>query len=948
MATAALCLGVATITLRVGLGLVAAPDAAPAPLPTIHGTLGRGGSDVSSPSGGEQRAFLRLAATSDDRARPMARGAGEWLVYAWLPRYPAVAPGDRLVVEGRAEPPPQDAAGFAGFLAGRGAVGTLKATDMALAAAEGGSGSSVEHLRRTIDEAIGRAIPEPEAGLASGILVGLRDRVSRPVADDFTTTGLSHVVAISGWNIALVAGIATALLRGLGLGRRPRSLLVIVAILAYTIVAGAEASVVRAALMGAVVLVAREGGHPSGAAGALGLACLGLLAVEPTMVGDVGLQLSLAATAGLLALGGPGVALVTRVTRGRAPGWFSETLGVSLAAQLSTLPLILLHFGRLSLISPLANLVMAPLVPLAMLGAALGVGLGPLESAPIVGPVAAVSALGAWLPLASMVRGASLLADVPLASVELPEGTGSLAALPALLALVIVLRRTRRTTALADWADTEPAPSATPPASPTGRRRRLAIGAMTLALVALVVVAAGRMDGRLRISVLDVGQGDAILLETASGQRLLVDGGPDPDLLVRRLDERIPIWDRHLDLILVTHPHEDHVAGLAGLMQRYRVDRVIETGLDVDGAGIRELRAAAGRAGVPRIRVSQGDAFRFGDATVTVVWPPIDLLGSSRPATNREMNDSSIVLAVAVGQQRALLTGDIEDDRDGELLTALGQQGVAWDLLKVAHHGSATATSGALLEAMRPRVAAISVGLDNDYGHPTRETLARLAAAGATIWRTDLQGTLALTLDGGGSAANARSGRAPGSGSAWPATLGGDGGPHPSRGARPAALVPALAASAAARHRRGRGGGVPGTPRGTGGRGRGPPPGGNGGTPARRRQGPAGRPPPEEPQPRRGRRRLAARLRSPGAGTSSGQPPGGAARGPGGGRLVGHGAARGAPGVLCGQARHAACRQPRAALRPLASAPSRVRRPAGYGLRSCAGARGEHLRMRSA
>ncbi len=161
----------------------------------------------------------------------------------------------------------------------------------------------MEQLRWSIDGALSRAMPEPEAGLASGILIGLRERVSRSVGDDFTTTGLTHVVAISGWNIALVAGIATALLRGTGLGRRPRSLLVLAAIVAYTILSGAEASVIRAAVMGGVVIIAREGGRPAGAAAALGMACWGLLLVDPDMIDDVGLQLSLAATAGLLALG---------------------------------------------------------------------------------------------------------------------------------------------------------------------------------------------------------------------------------------------------------------------------------------------------------------------------------------------------------------------------------------------------------------------------------------------------------------------------------------------------------------------------------------------------------------------------------------------------------------------------------------------------------------------
>ena len=411
-ALAALLFGLATILLRMALAAgFDGRSAEGAPLPAGQGAWQAQVEDLSAPSGTEQRAFLRLyvAATVDTPG---------WRVYAWLPRHPALVPGDLVSVEGQLDPPPPNAPGFAGFLAARGAVGTLKAGSLALVAHGSGLRSAVERLRWSIDGLLGRALPEPEAGLAAGILVGLRERVSRIVADDFTTTGLTHVVAISGWNIALVAGIATGLLRATGLGRRWRSLLVMAAIAGYTLLAGAEASVVRAAVMGGVVLLAREGGRPADAAAALGLACWGLLIADPDMVTDIGLQLSLAATAGLLALGGPAEAAVQRLSAGRAPRWFCETLGVSLAAQVATLPLILLHFGRLSLISPLANLLVAPVVPLAMLGALVGALLGPLLVAPIVHLLLAPVSLLAWLPLAAMVRGAALLSGVPFASVD--------------------------------------------------------------------------------------------------------------------------------------------------------------------------------------------------------------------------------------------------------------------------------------------------------------------------------------------------------------------------------------------------------------------------------------------------------------------------------------------------------------------------------------------------
>ncbi len=930
---AAFCLAAGTVVLRAALAAVATGTAATAlPLPVGSGEWNGEIVDVSSPSGTEQRAFVRIDAPAGD---------GGWLVYAWLPRHPALVPGDGVKLRGALEPPPDDGPGFAGFLESRGAAGTLKAHGLELAAHGSGAGAAVEQLRWGIDEALSRAIPEPEAGLASGILVGLRERVSRQVAEDFTTTGLTHVVAISGWNIALVAGIATALLRATGLGRRPRSLLVIVAIVTYTILAGAEASVIRAAVMGAVVLVARESGRPSGAAAALGLACWGLLLAEPAMIDDIGLQLSLAATAGLLVLGGPAEAAVGRLTRGRAPRWLGETLGVSLAAQLSTLPLILLHFGRLSLISPLANLLVAPIVPLAMLGAAIGVVMGPLLVGPVVGLALAPLSLGSWLPLALMTRGATLLAGVPLASVELPSPLDQVGAALALAALVAALRATRSEprSNLRPWQP--------PPRTGRGRSRKLvaigAVGALITAGSATLVV--GPAPG-LRLSVLDIGQGDAILLETADGQRMLVDGGPDPDLLVRRLDERIPVWDRHIDLAVLTHPHEDHAGGLAGLAPRYSISRIAETGMNSEGAGVRELRSAAARYDIGRVRLDQGDTFRLGQARVEVLWPPRHALPHRLLSDGRAINGTSIVLAVSLGQQRVLLTGDLEDDHDLDLLEMI-EPGARWDVLKVAHHGSATASGGSLLDLLRPRLAAISVGLGNRYGHPAPDTLARLEAAGSTIWRTDRQGTLAIALDGRPRSASAMVAGPPRTGCPTttlppPVTTTGprdpcyirpDGGTHQNRSALTAHVHRAHASSAAARDGSGRGGRVPGLSRHARRRRRRPAPGGDSRAPPRRGQGLAGQPSAQGARPRQGRRCLVERGRSPGVGARAHGPPGHQAGRPRCRAVGRRGAHRRAHRDLRRQAGDAAGGLARAALRPMAPTASRVRQPTRLRLR---------------
>ncbi len=842
-ALATLMLGGGAVALRATVPLLFATTGGTVPLVAGSGEWPATVVDVSSPAGAEQRAFVRLSG-------PHAPPEG-WLVYAWLPRHPALLPGDRFTTHGTLAVPPADASGFADFLESRDAVGTLKARSIELTGAESGFGSTVEHVRWGVDRSMSRAIPEPEAGLAAGILIGLRERVSRSVADDFTTTGLTHVVAISGWNIALVAGIVTALLRATGLRRRPRSLVVICAIVAYTILAGAEASVIRAAVMGGVVITARESGRPSGAAAALGIACWGLLMADPTMIGDIGLQLSLAATAGLLALGTHAETVVRRVTRDHAPAWFCESLGVSAAAQLATLPLILVHFGRLSLISPLANLLVGPVVPLAMAGASVGALLGPSLVAPWQ-LVAAPILLAAWLPLALMTRGAALLAQLPFASVELGPPLDVVGSLLALLALVAVLRRTRRRQGVARAGPWE-LPSAPAKPQPSRRLPVVVLAGVLVGSVSIILVA--QPKPALQVSVLDIGQGDAILLQASDGTRALIDGGPDPDLLVRRLDERIPLWDRHLDLVLLTHPHEDHSGGLAGLLPRYRIDRIAETGMPSEGAGVRELRSAAARAGVDRVRLTQGDELDVGVAHLEVLWPPRERLPQVTLTDGRAINDTSIVLAVSVGRQRMLLTGDIEDDRDQDLLPVLPDDGRRWDLLKVAHHGSATASSAPLLDRLRPRLAAISVGADNRYGHPAPSTLDRLAASGARIWRTDRDGTLSVSLDGHARNATALLARppepppcptAPAGGPTGPVARAGatiacyarpDGRTDSNRSARIAHVHVSFSPAAAAHDRGRRGGFLPGLSRHAGRCGHRSPHGGNGRAPPRHRQG---------------------------------------------------------------------------------------------------------------
>jgi competence protein ComEC len=269
-----------------------------------------------------------------------------------------------------------------------------------------------------------------------------------------------------------------------------------------------------------------------------------------------------------------------------------------------------------------------------------------------------------------------------------------------------------------------------------------------MSLVVAVTVAGAvvvtRSSGTARITILDVGQGDAILVEGSRGGRLLIDGGPDPDRLLVELDRRIPPWDRRLDAVILSHPHEDHVAGLALLLERYRVERVFEPGMRGPGPGYAAWLDRLGRPGAPaRLAIAAGDRLSVDEIAMRVLWPIRGQVPAEPPDTGSGINNVSVVLLGVIGQRRFLLAGDVEQDVDPSLLTE-GLPRV--DLLKVAHHGSRTATTDAFLAAVRPRIAVASAGTGNPYGHPAKRTLERLAESGARIFRTDVDGSVTVSF----------------------------------------------------------------------------------------------------------------------------------------------------------------------------------------------------------
>lgn len=699
---------------------------------------------LSPPAAGTQRAVLEL--------RPPEPGER---VYATLPRYPPVAPGDLIRFGGPLEPAPTDG-GFGEFLARAGIGYTTRARELVRHGVDGSPMAGLEQLRRGAAAAISTSLPEPQAGLAAAMTIGLRDLVSRELAADFRASGLSHVVAISGWHIAMLGALVSALLAPIG--HRPRSVLVLLAICGYAIFAGASPGILRAAVMASVVLLARESGRRGSATAALGLTVAGLLAVEPTTIDDVGFQLSVAATAGLLAWGSRMRDRLARALPRRTPGWLLESLAVSTAAQVATLPLILAHFGTLSIVAPLANLLVAPLVAPAMLLTAIALAAGAVIALGVPALLLAPLALAGSLVIGAMIGVAEISAGLPFATVALGEPLNALAAIGVAATIGVVAQRRTPRAAVADGARAIAHPES------VGNRRRprpaLLAGAAAALIIAVVAASAARPDGRMHLFVLDVGQGDAILLQGPAGGRALIDGGPDPDRLVGLLDSRIPPWDRRIDVVVLTHPHEDHVAGLAAVLSRYAVREIVEPGMVGPGPGDAAYRRQLTELGRASRVVAAGDTLWLDGIRMDVRWPLPGTVPLRPPNTGKAINNVSLVLDVSFGNRRFVLTGDVEQEIDGHLLRAgLTADSRPIDVLKVAHHGSATATTDEFVEQASAAVAVISAGAGNPYGHPSAATVERLVRRGAKVFRTDLDGTVEITTDGADLSAAAGGGR---------------------------------------------------------------------------------------------------------------------------------------------------------------------------------------------
>lgn len=536
-------------------------------------------------------------------------------------------------------------------------------------------------VRRAAIASMSASLPPVSAALLAGLVLGERTALPRDVDEAFRLAGVYHVLAVSGFNVAILAAAVWALCRFLRIPRRTGAATAIVVVIGFALVVGPSPSVLRAVVMAVLVLTALVLEREASVTNSLALAALAILAVRPGDLFDPGFQLSFAATLGIV------VAPLPR-------GMISGALAASAAAQLAVLPVTLTHFNQLSTIGVVANLGVVPLA-----GAATVVGLAAIGLSFLSETVAAVAFDAAWPVLVALRGLVALAARVPGAVVHLPApGFVAIAGYGSALALLLTSERT------------------------VARRpvqRVVAVAALVLAVGIAVWPLVRPPDGRLRITVLDVGQGDALVIEMPDGRTILVDAGSGGPM---RLDagERVVapfLWNRgvlRLAGVAVTHDDADHVGGIGAMRRLFRID---------------ELWTTASAPLEPR---------RFGRAIVTPLPPA---------ASVRRRNDAGLVLRVELGLASFLLAADIGAAREQELM-ASGTR-LASTVLKVAHHGSRWSTTTEFLHAVHPVAAAISVGARNAYGHPDPGVLARLGAEGVKVYRTDRDGAVIFETDGG-------------------------------------------------------------------------------------------------------------------------------------------------------------------------------------------------------
>ncbi len=623
--------------------------------------------------------------------------------------------GDRLTLSGQLQTPPEtESFSYRDYLARSGVYSFLPFADASLLQPDQGHPvmAALFALKTKAHETLTYLYPDPEAALLAGILLGIESGIPADLDQAFRDTGTAHVIAISGFNISIIAALFTSLFSHL-FGKKLGALLAILGIAFYTLLVGADAAVVRAALMGSLAIFARESNQPTAALGTLAVTAAAMVFANPLLPWDAGFQLSFAATLGILLFAEKlNTAFANFLSRylplstvKKIAPLVGDLVLLTFAAQITTLPLILYHFERLSLTAFLANPLILPVQPLVMILGGLTVIVGMIFL-----PLGQLLAPFAWVFVTYTIRMVELLSKIPNGVIA----TGQIS-LPTIITFYIML-------ALLVYA---------------GNRQRSWLPALntTVAVLTLAVLttltwhtALTAPDNLLHLTLLDTGMGDAILLETPTGRRLLINGGTSPIRLSDNLGRRLPFGGT-LDTLLITAPDANHLAALPDVVERFTPANVLWAGPFNANSSARFLQRTLIGLGTPLTPAEPGHALDLGNGAILSV-----LTVGKRGA----------VLLLEWGNFRALLPSGLDFDAMDTLAT--GRTLGPVNVLLLAESGLPALAPPAWITNLNPNLILLSADPGNREGLPSPETLD--AVEGYNLLRTDLNGWIEVTTDG--------------------------------------------------------------------------------------------------------------------------------------------------------------------------------------------------------
>lgn len=636
--------------------------------------------------------------------------------------------GDRLRLEGELQTPPEDEVfSYRDYLARQGIYSYLSYPDTRLLQREQGNPilAWIYGLKYKALDLIYQLYPDPEASLLAGILLGVESGIPEEVDQAFRDTGTSHIIAISGFNITIIAGLlATIFGRLIGRGRvgaRWGALVALIGIIIYTILVGGDAAVVRAAIMGGLALFAMHLGRRQDGLNSLALVAALMAFFNPNVLWDVGFQLSFAATLGLIVYSEP----LTNAFVSTAERWVpsgtvqrisapvAEYLLFTFAASLMTLPITLYHFQRLSLVSLLANPLILPAQPPVMILGGLTVIIGLISQ-----PLGQLAAYLVWPFVVYTIRIVEMLAQLPSAVITV----GKISLLAVVTFYVLLLGWTFAGERIKAWFE----------------RKNLAIptkawvfGSILLGMVSIITWQAALCapDGKLHLTLLDVGTGDGIFIQTPTGRYILIDGGPSPSRLSDALGRRLPLMHRELDWLIVAASGDEQLAGLPSTTTRFPPGSVLWSGPVAGSRSARFLRERLVEDDIPIIPAQTGNTLDLGDGAALKILA---------------ISERGAVLLLEWDKFQALLPVGIDFECMDTLIKTRGLTTVT--ALFLAESGYAPVNTQEWIEHWDPQLVLLSVGAGDHHGLPDPETLA--AVESYPLLRTDLNGWVRLSTDG--------------------------------------------------------------------------------------------------------------------------------------------------------------------------------------------------------